>query len=51
MYAVTIIITKLLYVYIRRMVESVETCETNSRFRREIAERKRKLEEEARADK
>lgn len=48
MYAVTIIITKLLYVYVRRMVESVETCETNSRFRRE---RKRKLEEEARADK
>lgn len=46
MYDVTIIITKLC-----TYIESVETCEMNSSFRREIAERKRKLREETRADK
>lgn len=46
MYDVTIIITKFC-----TYIESVETCEMNSSFRREIAERKRKLREETRADK
>lgn len=44
MYDVAIIITKLC-----TYIESVETCEMNSSFR--IAERKRKLREETRADK